>query len=447
MIEFDLTEARDALKAGLHGPNTVFKGCVTDSRQVQTGQLYVALRGERFDGHEFCAEAESKGAAALLVEEEVKSRLPQLRVGDSRKALGQLAALWRKRFHIPVIAITGSNGKTTVKEMLKSILGQSGEVLATQGNLNNDIGLPLTLFNLNSNHRYAVLEMGANHPGEIAYLSAIARPAIAAITQCAPAHLEGFEDEEGVARAKGEIFSALDIDGTAIINRDDAYAGFWVNRAQPRRIIDFSLALKAAVSAGDIEVTADGQSFTLYSEADPCSIQLPLSGRHNISNALAAAACALAAGCSVKDVVTGLEGVSPVPGRLQAQTGIRGIHLIDDSYNANPASVLAAIKVLQDCPAPRWLVLGDMLELGEEAKDYHSRIGVAAREAGIEHLLCFGPLSKNSMEAFGQHGRHFVDISRLLMILEAEVQSGASVLVKGSRGMHMERAVAVLQER
>lgn len=450
MISLSLRQAATVLNAEL-SPQTAadatFQGASTDTRRLPPGCLYVALRGERFDGHDFIAQAQAAGAAALLVDNTVDSPLPSLRVADTRLALGALAAHWRAQFAIPLLAVTGSNGKTTVKEMLRSICAEAGPVLATQGNLNNDIGLPLTLFELDAEHRHAVIEMGANHPGEIDYLSRLARPDVALITQCAPAHLAGFHSIDGVAAAKGEIFRHLSSRGTAVINQDDAYADFWRADLHPAQSqLSFGFSSQADLRALDLQTDSGGQHFRLHSPEGEILIHLPLLGRHNVQNALAAAACALAGGLNLNQIQTGLSQVKPAPGRLQLKTGTRGLRLIDDTYNANPSSLRAAMQVLSEQQGQRYLVLGDMFELGEDSERFHHEAGRQARALGLNGLYALGENSRAAVEAFGEQAHHCSSQEELITRLQAEIPAQACLLMKGSRGMRMEQVLAALQE-
>jgi len=447
MIKFSLSEVAPTLAAVVTGDDVNLTGCSTDTRHIKPGFIYVALRGERFDGHDFVMEAQNKGATALIVEKPVTCDLPTLRVADTRKALGDLARFWRQGFDLPVVAITGSNGKTTTKEMLRAIFAQKGgEVLANQGNFNNDIGVPLTLFNLDAAHRYAVIEMGANHAGEIAYLSQIAQPRVATITQCAPAHLEGFGSIKGVALAKGEIFSNLKSDGVAVINNDDEYANLWQQLAAPRQMSTFALDKTADVMAKNLRLSDKGCDFSLQTKSGDIAIHLALPGRHNVMNALAASACALACGCTLEAIQQGLQNMQPVKGRLQRRAGINGISLIDDTYNANPASLNAALAVLNNNTPPYWLVLGDMNELGSESAEFHREAGQRAREFGVERLWAIGDMSHYAVESFGEGAQHFAHHNELIQSLHAQLPSRATVLIKGSRGMQMEKVVNALQK-
>ncbi|MEO1767483.1 UDP-N-acetylmuramoyl-tripeptide--D-alanyl-D-alanine ligase [Thiobacter aerophilum] len=442
-----LTEAAAAIGGEVHGADVAFSSVSTDTRTLRPGALFVALRGPRFDGHDFLEQARGAGAIAAMVDERLPSlpaSLPLLRVGDTRLALGRLAAFWRRRFPIPLVAITGSNGKTTVKEMTAAILrahcAAEGAVLATEGNLNNDIGVPLTLLRLTPAHRYAVIEMGMNHFGEIDYLSRLAGPQVALVNNAQAAHLAGVGSLEGVARAKGEIYGGLASDGIAVINADEAFAGFWRELAGTRPVIDFGLKRPAAVS-GRFEMTPHGTELSLVLPTGTAHTRLNLLGVHNVRNALAAAAVAAALGIPAQTVAAGLAGVTPVKGRLNRKRAILGATFIDDSYNANPDSMRAAIDVLAAMPGKRVLVLGDMGELGEAAWQRHGEIGAYARDRGIDVLFCLGENARAMAEAFGRNAWHFERIEELLADLENLLAPDVTVLVKGSRFMQMERVV------
>lgn len=446
MFELALSEAAHALGVEISGTDTLVRGCSTDSRNIQPGCIYIALRGERFDGHDFIAQAEQAGAVALMVERPpVDSKLPYIQVADTRLGLGQLAASWRQSFAVPLLAVTGSNGKTTVKEMLRCICAEAGPVLATQGNFNNDIGLPLSLLQLNGEHCHAVIEMGANHAGEIDYLSHLASPNVALITQCAPAHLAGFQSIEGVARAKAEIFKHLSENGIAIINIDDDFADFWVQGLRDNLAhISFGLHANADVYATGIQAHAEGQAFCLHTPEGECDIRLALLGEHNVYNALAAAACALAAGLPLEMIEQGLRKMQPVSGRLNLKPGRAGLRLIDDTYNANPSSLFAAMQVLSVQPGPRWLILGDMRELGEDSISFHRQAGEQAKNLQLDALYAVGRDSQAAVEAFGQAAQHFPSQDALISYLQQQTPQGATLLFKGSRGMRMEQVVAAL---
>ena len=448
MISMRLSTAAAATDATCLGEDVEFTGCSTDSRSIKAGELFIAIKGERFDGHDFLPGAKQNGAVAAMLERTGQDNgLPALLVSDTRRAIGKLAQAWRTEFGIPLIAVTGSNGKTTVKEMLVSILRLKAPVLATRGNLNNDIGVPLTLFGLGHEHRYAVIEMGANHPGEIDWLSRIARPTIALITQCAPAHLEGFGSIEGVARAKAEIYDGLDRLGIAVINADDDYAGLWRGRIGGIKQFSFGLKQPADVTAHSISVSmSTGRNhFTLSTPLGSVEIQLSLLGEHNIMNALAAATCASALGIELGLIKQGLEQMTPVKGRLETKTGLRNCRLIDDTYNANPVSLQAAIKAMSLFNGRHWLALGDMGELGTETEALHANAGRIAREHGIERLYATGSLSRLATETFGKGAQFFPNTEDLIKALQEQIAADVTLLVKGSRTMQMERVVKSLE--
>lgn len=444
-----LSQAAQALNGRLVGADMRFDAVSTDSRKLKAGDLFVALRGENFDGYAFVAQSAQQGAVAALVNADSyhgePAACPLLLVADTRLALGQLAAYWRKQFFaIPLVAITGSNGKTTVKEMLASILrtsaGSDEAVLATQGNLNNDIGMPLTLLQLNAQHRYAVLEMGMNHPGEIEYLTHIACPDVALVNNASGAHLEGLGSVEAVARAKGEIFSGLKHDGTALINADDDFAPLWRSMTDGNTLLDFGLNQEADIS-GQWQIEGTGLHLAAQTPLGSFGAELQVPGAHNARNALAATAAAIALKVPLEMIVAGLEKFSGVAGRLQRKTTRNGATVIDDTYNANPASMRAAISVLAQATGTRVFVLGDMGELGADAAAFHAEIGAEARRAGIEKLYALGALSRDAAQAFGDAARHFDNIEELLRALEQELDANSTVLVKGSRFMKMERVV------
>ena len=446
MIRMRLGEAAATLGLRAAGEDVAFRGVSTDSRTTPAGALFVAVRGPRFDGHDFLGAAAARGAAAALVERapDAPAPMPFILVRDSVRALGELAAAWRTRLRdLVLVGITGSNGKTTVKEMVAAILGTLGPVSATRGNLNNEIGVPLTLCGLDAGHRSAVVELGANHRGEIASLTALARPSVGVITQCAPAHLEGFGSVEGVARAKGELFEGLPGDAAAVVNADDAFAELWRALARPRRCISFGAGADA-----DVRVRAHSGAgrthVSLHTPAGSAEIDLALAGVHNAFNAGAAAAAAIAAGADLDAIREGLASVRPAKGRLESKCGLRGAEILDDTYNANPASLLAGLRVLGAKPAPRWLVLGDMAELGPDGASLHAQAGCDARRHGVERLLAVGELSAEAARTFGAGATHFPDCAALVDLLRDELPDGATVLVKGSRSMAMERVVEAI---
>jgi UDP-N-acetylmuramoyl-tripeptide--D-alanyl-D-alanine ligase len=444
MIAMTLTEIARLLGGELLGKDARITSVSTDSRQQIPGALFIALQGARFDGHDFVPSAQQQGAVGALVSRPLAVDLPQLRVDDTRLALGRLGAVWRSRFKKPLLALTGSNGKTTVKEMLAAILRVRGRVLATAGNLNNDIGVPLTLLKL-GDEDYAVIEMGANHAGEIAYLTGLVQPDVALITNAGPAHLEGFGDLDGVARAKGEIYRGLGPDGVAIINRDDVYADYWCGLVGQRRLIDFALERPAQVSGQVLE--AAGNRFRLSACEQQVAIELPLPGRHNLRNALAAAAASLAVGASLDDIRRGLESMRTVSGRLQRLPGLNGCMVIHDAYNANPASLAAALNTLSAEDGVNWLVLGDMAELGPQSGELHEQAGRQARAAGFQYCYALGEQSRRAVLTFGRGGVHCETVEALVQLLQAALAASTAkptLLVKGSRSMRMERIVQAL---
>ena len=433
----------DVLDAPLSGQDGVFTGVSHDTRTLARGDLYVAIKGEHFDGHSFLAEAINAGAAGALLARDMDTLLPYVRVPDTRLALGSLSAFWRGQFkQIPVIAVTGSNGKTTVKEMIGAILGETGPGCVTRGNLNNDIGVPLTLTRLRAEHRYAVIEMGMNHAGEIDYLSRLTHPTIALINNAGEAHLAGVGTIGDVARAKGEIFNGLAANGTAVLNADDAYFLLWKGMAGSRRCLTFGLNHPADVSA-EYRHTDTGSDIHLKTTTHgDIDMRVPLFGLHNVMNTLAATGAVIAAGASLEHVKTGLEKLKTVSGRLEVKRGISGARIIDDTYNANPASVAAGLQVLREFSGERVLVLGDMGELGPAAADIHFRVGELAHRIGVQRLFAIGELSRIAVGAFGKGARHFETHAALTEALQDCLHAEMTVLVKGSRVMRMERIVA-----
>ena len=436
------TEAAALVNGRLSGADARFTAVSTDSRNIGRGELFVALRGERFDGHEFLAGAASRGAAAAVVDRNYAGAfpLPVIIVDDTKLALGQLAGKWRARFSPALIAITGSNGKTTVKEMVAAILRRhAGEasVLATSGNLNNDIGVPLTLLRLRAEHRWCAIELGMNHRGEIAYLAGLAAPTVAVVNNAQREHLEFMGSVDEVAAENSSVYDALPANGAAVVNADDDRAAYFRSRAGKRRVVDFGLG-SAAVSGGHSlkELSSDIRLRTPDGEA---TATLAIPGLHNVRNALGAAACAHAAGIPVASIAAGLSAFRPYTGRLQVKQAKDGATVIDDSYNANPDSVRAAIDVLVSCPSPTVLVLGDMGEVGPKGPEFHREIGAYARSRGVTELLALGEASTHAVEAFGKGAKHFNDIAELVPAIH-----GRTVLVKGSRFMRMERVVAAL---
>jgi UDP-N-acetylmuramoyl-tripeptide--D-alanyl-D-alanine ligase len=434
----------------LEGADAAFTDVVSDSRTLESGQLFVALKGPSFDGHDFVRAAAERGAAGAVVSAEQKVALPQIVVPDTQAALERAAAAWRAAFSGALVGVAGSNGKTTAKEMTAAILTAAGPCLATRGNLNNHIGVPLTLLRLTAQHRFAVVEMGANHAGDVAALVALARPTIGMITNAGAEHLEGFGSLEGVARAEGEMVAGLAPAATAVINADDEFAPLW-RGLTGARVVSFGVRRAADFAASDVRtaVGAEGfvTSFRLLTPAGSAAVRLAVGGAHNVVNALAAAAAAMSAGATLAQVTAGLAAVRAVPGRLQFKQAASGAWLIDDSYNANPSSVRAAIEVLASLPGRRWLVLGDMAELGAYASAAHSDIGEFARASGVERLYALGSLAALAADSFGAGAQAFTDAPALTAALSGALASaGADVrlLVKGSRVNRLERVVDAL---
>ncbi|WP_454256071.1 UDP-N-acetylmuramoyl-tripeptide--D-alanyl-D-alanine ligase [Pseudomonas sp. Marseille-Q8238] len=442
-----LSEVAAPLAARVVGADVAFSSVSTDSRKIEPGQLFIALSGPNFDGHDYLADVAGKGAVAALVAREVAGApLPQLLVQDTRIALGQLGALNRQAFHKPLAAVTGSSGKTTVKEMLASILraGLDGEVLATRGNLNNDLGAPLTLLELASEHVGAVIELGANHVGEIAYTVGLTRPQVAIITNAGVAHVGEFGGPDKIIEAKGEILDGLAADGVAVLNRDDKAFATWQARAKGRRVTSFALHDSSAdFHASELARDARGcQAFTLHSPVGQTRIQLNLLGTHNVANALAAAAAAHALGVPLVGIQSGLENVKPVKGRAVAHLAPNGARVIDDTYNANPISVCAAIDILAGFSGRTVLVLGDIGELGAWAERGHRDVGAYAT-GKVDALYAVGPLMAHAVTAFGTQGQHFADQASLIAALRRE-PGDITILIKGSRSAAMENVVNAL---
>ncbi len=452
MSVLQLSELAAMLHGRLSGSDRRFDGVSTDSRTLRAGELFVALRGPHFDGHDYLAAAHERGAAGALVERPAAVELTTVEVEDTLRALGELAMQWRLRCPARVVAITGSNGKTTLKEMTAAILGVRGAVLATRGNLNNAIGVPLTLCRLRD-EPFAVIEMGANHTGEIDYLSRLARPDVAVLNNAGRAHLEGFGSLEAVAHAKAEIVNGLDPDGTFVFNADDRFAGLWRELGSGFRQWTFGVVQPADVSspAGDYQVVWQDDRFearfpVLCAQGE-VELRLGLAGEHNRMNALAAIAASLAAGADLADAQRGLARLKPVPGRLCPLAGVNGSRLIDDSYNANPDSVIAALRVLAAAPGRRTLVLGDLAELGDAATELHRQLGGYAAAAGIDRLVTFGTLSRHAGEGFGGEHRHYTDRAVLVDELLEGLSAEDSVLVKGSRSARMDEVVELLRRQ
>ena len=449
----DLQEAARGADGEARGESARVGTVSTDTRTITSGALFVALRGERFDGHEYLETARARGAVAAMVDRRAFAhaaaaapKLPLLVVDDTRLGLGRLAAYWRGKFKLPLIAVTGSNGKTTVKEMIFAILADhagAGHAYATPGNLNNDIGVPLTLLGLRAEHSCAVVELGMNHPGETAYLAGIAQPTVALVNNAQREHQEFMRSVADVAQEHGAVISALPADGAAVFNADDAYADYWRGLSAPRKVLDFGIDRPAAVG-GRYALSGFGSEIVLRTPQGEAEVSLRAAGVHNVRNALAAAAAAQAAGIGLASIVRGLAGFEPVQGRLQKKAASSGATVLDDTYNANPDSVIAAIDVLAHAAGAKFLVLGDMGEVGENGAAFHAEIGRYARAAGIDRLYLLGELCAHAVAPFGEGALCYDDIDALLAALEPRLAVGATALVKGSRFMRMERVVQAL---
>ncbi len=429
----------------LLGEDRLIDAVSTDTRKLSPGVLFVALRGERFDAHEFIAAAEAAGAAAVMVSRPVETALPQVHVADTEEALGELAAGLQQGRPAVVLALTGSNGKTSVKSLLHGILAHAGSAYVNPGNLNNEIGLPLAVMGAPDDARFAVYEMGAGKPGDIAYLCSIVAPNVALVNNIAAAHIERLGSLFGIAETKGAIYEALPDDGIAVVNADDAYAPYFMQRIGSRRVLRFGIEQNADVTAHGLSLDAEGSRFELITPAGRAAVRFPLPGRHAAMNALAAATMALAAGADLDAIVRGLEEAVAVEGRQVAHALSNGNVLVDDSYNANPGSVAAAIATLGTA-GEAWLVLGDMRELGEDGVSLHADVGQQARQAGLKRLWTIGALAAEASRAFGAEAQHFTDKASLVTALSAALKtaSGVRCLVKGSRGSAMDEVIAGL---
>ncbi len=441
-----LAAVANVLDARLVGEDAGFGSVSIDTRKLDDGGLFVAIKGENSDGNDFIADAHAKGAAGALVTRRAEVELPQVKVKDTRVAFGRIARAWRENFGIPVVAVTGSNGKTTVKELIASILSNRCNVCVTQGNLNNDLGVPLTLMTLDEEHEALVAEMGANHAGEIDYLSRLVQPTVGVITNANSAHLEGFKSIAGVAAAKGELLDHLPRAGTAVINADDFYCNDWRARSRAETVLTFGFTAGADCTVvGDIAAGTSGCSFTMrLPEGERVDVALPLAGEHNVLNALAAATAAFALGTADEDIVTGLNSAHAVKGRLNILRGKSGAAVIDDSYNANPGSVKAALDYLANATGKRVFILGDMAELGSDAEELHREIGHYAT-ARCDVLLTLGPLSRHAGEEFGGGAQSFDDVAELGVTVEGLLANDVTILIKGSRVMGLDRLVDLLR--
>jgi len=444
-----LSQLAQELGGELLGEDVMFSNVSTDTRSLRSGDLYLALVGENFDGNKFIDEAARAGASSALISRCIESQLPALKVTDTHVALAKIANMNRQRSAAKIIALTGSQGKTTVKEMLGSILNNSAECLATEANLNNTIGVPLTLLKIEQQHEYAVIEMGANAANEIAFSVAATEPDIALITNASPAHIEGFGSLQGIVTAKGEIIDGLKSDGVMVLNADDSYVEAWSTRAAEKRTVRFSYENatgNAQYFASQVVVQNDGSSsFTLHAPQGKQELSIRFLGKHNVLNAVAASAVAMEAGASLADIAQGLVKLNPVSGRLSGLSGVNGCHLIDDSYNASPGSFSAAIDVLSRLPGQKILVMGDMKELGTDTDSAHRSIGEYAADANLDALWATGEKSKLAIDAYAGKGRHFENKEELIEALIDITNSDLTVLIKGSRGTKMNEVVTALK--
>jgi len=436
------------LDGQLLGGDVAFRELSTDTRSLSPGQAYLALVGDNFDGNEFVHQAQQRGAVAAIVSRTQDAELPQLVVTDTHAALAAMARENRQRSEAKVVALTGSQGKTSVKEMLAAIFSDAAQTLATRANLNNTIGVPLTLLRLEQEHRFAVIEMGANRAGEIAFSVAAALPDIVLITGASAAHIEGFGSLQGIVAAKGEILEGLGDQGTAVLNSDDPNVAQWITRAGNHHVVQFSYANAGGSSsyfAKNAVLGDDGRvAFDLHTPGGIVAIELKMLGKHNIVNAVAAAAAAMEAGAALENVQAGLSAIEPVAGRMAPMPGIKESVVIDDSYNASPNSFFAAIDVLMSCRGKKVLVMGDMRELGAESVASHQAVGDYARKAGVEKLLAVGDESQQTVTAFGGEGRWYADKDQLIAACEELVNERVTFLVKGSRGARMDVVVKAL---
>lgn len=449
-MQLFLSQIAKVLFAQQLGAEVAITAVSIDTRTLQAGDLYIAINGKNFDGHDFVMQAEMAGAAAVMVDHLVDTDLPQLIVPDTRLGLAELAALWRQTSAAKIIAVTGSNGKTTVKEMLARILSVNAPVLATKGNLNNDIGVPLTLLRLTESHRYAVIEMGANHAGEIAFSSHYAQADVAILNNVGAAHLEGFGSLEGVAQAKGEIITGLSKQGIAILNRDDDFYPLWLELADSRAHLSFGFSNEATVFASEMAMQVVENCFqtrfNLHAKDEKISVCLQLAGFHNVKNALAAAAACLALEIPLAQIKQGLEALQPVAGRLQPLVSRLGNLIINDSYNANPSSLQVALDVLTQCAGEKIMCLGAFGELGDDSVVLHQKMGKSIKNAGVSRLFAVGENARFSVESFGTGGVFFSNQQELIAALNQQLTGTETLLIKGSRAQRMENVAASLTD-
>ena len=448
MIHWNLDELARVTEGAMQAGNATFTSISTDTRSLQPGALFVALSGPNFDGHEFVAAAAERGAAAALVERPMPGSLPQVVVTDALIALSAFAKAWRHQFDIPLIGVTGSNGKTTTKELIGSILSRLGPCLITRGNLNNHIGVPLMLLEMTAAHRFAVIEMGANHQREIAHLASLAEPSIGIVTNAGAAHLEGFGSLDGVASGKGEMFRGLPADGVAIVNADDTYAQMWLDTRATKKVYTFGIDRPADFTAQQVRESGNTGDFRidfdLVTPAGTRPATIGLAGLHNLRNALGAAATTFAAGAALDDIVAGLAAMRKVSGRLEFKPALHDAFLVDDSYNANPSSLKAGLDAFRNFSGERWLVLGEMRELGEGGDELHAEVGRYARQTGVSRVLAVGAGSRFAVDAFGPNAQWFADLDALIAVAAADLKPGVAILIKGSRANRLERVSAAL---
>lgn len=445
MQSWQLTQLTDAISAQLIGSDATISGVSTDSRLACEGDLFVALHGENFDGHDYLQQVQRAGATAAMIDREAAVEMPLLKVSNTEKALGLLGAHNRNAFSGPLVAITGSGGKTTTKNMVAAVLGKRGKTLATEGNFNNELGVPLTLLKLSPEHQFAVVEMGAARAGDIAWLVELGRPSIAVLLNALPAHLQSFGSVDGVATAKSEIFGGLGADDVAIFNADQRWAQQWRTKAGKARVLDFGFSSEAAVYGHSLEsLGLNGTRFLVSAQGVDFPVFLPLPGKHNVANSLAAIAVGLACEISVEEICQGLATLLPVAGRLEDVHAASGAHIIDDCYNANPESVKAAIDVLAQCDGRRTLVLGAMKELGADSEALHIEVAQYAARSGIEQLWGVGPELQKAVAVFADRGHFFASRKDAIDAANSAFSEGDYVLVKGSRGAKMELVLAAL---
>lgn len=446
-----LSQIAKFLGVPFEGPDLSIDSVSIDTRSLKPGDLFVAIQGDRLDGHQFLQEACQKGASALMISKDsnlnLNAALPILKVQDTTQALGAMATLWRSQLTLPVIGITGSCGKTSVKELTRAVLATEGPVLANEGTFNNHWGLPLTLFQIKPEHRFAVLEMGTNHPGEIRYLAQIAKPNVALITNIGPVHVEGFGTLDNIAKEKGDIYSFLKKGDTAILNRDDPYYHDWIAQLPPDvQTFTFSLSQKADLMAEDIRLVDGMACFTLRKGTETAPVHLNVLGQHQVANALAACAVGITFHLTLSQIASGLNAYAGFKGRLRKMTGKGGVRVIDDSYNANPTSVKAAIDVLALCDGQTMLILGEMAELGPDASKFHQEVGAYAKKQRIQHFWAVGKECAHAVNEFGKGAKYFDSKEQLVQDLDKVINNTFTILVKGSRRVKMETVVSALAE-